>query len=200
MHQLLHNKSLRLWILLVTLAVSAVFSFMLNRRANLSEDLQNAQRGQQSADFIIHNFQGVSYDKNGNQQYELQAQTLTQRSNDFTELEKPIITTREQGADIWRISADSGSIKKDQQVITLQQNVLLTQTQTNNPPILSTQHLQIFPERDLVTTDHQVQITQASGKILSTGMTGKTHSREVILERDVSGHYDPPAKPQPPPS
>lgn len=198
MHQLLHNRSLRLWILLLALAASATLSFMLNRRTSLSENSQNAEQNKTPAEFIIHNFQGLTYDKNGVLQYEMLAKTLTQRSNDLTELEKPIITTREQGAEVWRISADSGNIHKPQQLITLQYNVLLTQAQTSNPAALSTEHLQIFTERDLVTTDHQVQITQASGKIQSTGMTGKIHSREVILERDVSGHYDPPSKPQPP--
>lgn len=197
MHQLLHNKSLRLWVLLLTLVASAALSLLLHRRTDLTDNLQKAQRGQQVADFIIHTFQGFTYDQNGVLQYEMRAQTLTQLPDDLTQLEKPIITTREQGADVWRISADSGQIDKHQQLITLQHNVILTQTDNSNPPTLSTEHLQIFPERDLVTTDHQVQITQASGKIQSTGMSGKIHSREVILERDVSGHYDPPAKPLP---
>jgi hypothetical protein len=192
MHQLLHNKSLRLWLLLLTLAASAAVSMLLYRRANLDSTQQRAQQGQQTADFIIHTFKGLTYDQNGVLQYEMLAEQLIQYPNALTQIKKPIITTGEKSAAIWRISADTGSIDKQQQLITLQDHVLITQAQNAEPPIFTTTYLQLFPERDLVTTDHQVQILQASGKILSTGMTSKIHSREVTLKSDVSGHYDPP--------
>ncbi len=200
MHQLLHNKSLRLWLLLLTLVTSASLSYLLYHHANMQETLQKGQSGELAADFIIHTFQGLTYDQDGVLQYEMLAEKLTQFPNALTQLIKPIITTHEKDTHVWRISAETGSIDKRQQLITLQNRVLLTQAENSALPILSTNYLQLFPERDLVTTDHQVQIIQASGKILSTGMTGKIHSREVTLERDVSGHYDPPTKPKMPPT
>lgn len=187
---ILYQPSWRVWMLALLLVVSTALGLFLYEQSRYALSQKNQQQPQ-NVEFIIHRFEGLAYDHDGTLQYSVDAETLTQYISAMTKLDNPVITTGDAKQPIWIVRAKQGFINKALQKITLEKQVVLSRAQQSNPPQLTTEVLDIFPEKDWFNTDHQVQITHASGKIRAVGMHGKIRSQELTLESQVSGYYDP---------
>ena len=131
-------------------------------------------------DLFMRNFTMTVMNKKGTPSHTLQA-SYFEHYNDSTNahLEKPVIRLL-QIDNNWKISAETGEIDDDHSQITLYENVVMTQQETQFPIQIETSQLEIDASRQIAKTDQAVHITQKGFNLQSQGM----------ILNNISGHFE----------
>jgi len=115
--------------------------------------------------------------------------------DDSTQLESPVTTVFEDGAEVWRASAGHGTVSADATRIALADRVVLERLPGagRQPLRVETATLRIEPPRDLAETAAPVQITAPRYRIDAVGMRVRLIDGQRIIEltSQVRGRYDP---------
>ena len=57
---------------------------------------------------------------------------------------------------------------------------------------VNSEYMLVLPEKDIVTTDRQVDVRSDGMQLSGTGMVANNSTRQLTLENSVSGIYPPP--------
>jgi lipopolysaccharide export system protein LptC len=159
--------SWRTLLTLVLLIAAAISGWSVwQQRPGRATPQSNSER----ADYLLHDFEIVVLDKQGNESFTLRAPTLARRPGDRTmALETPrfVIPPRAGSSESpWHVQARDGWVSASGEEVRLRGDVVATTTGRDDTPLrLATERLNVFPEAQRARAPTPVTITQP-GSIL----------------------------------
>lgn len=140
-------------------------------------------------DLFMRDFTLTSMDEKGNPSYKLQASYFEHyKDNTSSLLEKPIIHFL-QNNNRWVISAKTGEIDNDQKQITLHDEVVMQQQETDFPVQVKTNYMEIDTDKQIAISNQKVNISHRQLKLQSEGMILNNTTGELELLASVKARY-----------
>jgi len=140
-------------------------------------------------DLFMRDFTMTAMNESGTPSHTLQASYLEHYSDGKnSRLEKPVIRLL-QASGNWIISAETGIIDDDQSQITLYENVVMSQQETEFPIQIETSQLEIDTTRQIAKTDQAVHIVQKGFNLQSQGMMLNNISGNFELLANITSTY-----------
>ncbi len=130
-----------------------------------------------------------SMDKKGQPYYTLTAD-LMEHFNDTgeSEISEPVFNIN-RDEDAWVISARRGKIDDDSTWVTLNDEVVMLQKNSDNPLQLKTSKMRFNTKTQIAHSDKKVDITQGALSLKSNGMVFNNISGDLELLAGVNGIY-----------
>ncbi len=144
-------------------------------------------------DFIAEGFGVTKLGASGKAEYTLSAKRMLHYPDDeSTSVEAPRLVQRRDNASPVVIRADRGLISKNGEEARFFGNVVVVReaSQEQEELQLQTEYLQIVPDRDSVSTDSAVVVTEGRSKFSGVGMEFNNKTRQFDLHSRVRGTYD----------
>lgn len=140
-------------------------------------------------DLFMRDFSLTNMDKNGNPSYTLQA-SYFEHYNDNTRslIEKPVIHLL-QTNNRWMISAKTGEIDNEHNIIILHEDVVMQQQETDFPVRVETSQLEIDTVSQIARSHQTVNIIHKDLHLQSEGMILNNASGVLELLANVRGNY-----------
>lgn len=140
-------------------------------------------------DAYARDFTMLSMDKNGQPYYTLTAD-LMEHFNDSGEAEitQPVFNIDKDDS-AWVISARRGKIDDNNTWVTLNEDVVMKQTNSDSPLLLKTSKMRFNTKTQIAHTDKRVDITQGLLSLKSNGMVFNNKTGNLELLAGVNGIY-----------
>jgi len=168
-----------LTIALLLIAVVTTWSAWQGQEPDLLPELI-AQR----SDYVLYDFDLVSLNAEGGEAFTLSAPQLQQTPNARTlELTAPTFFIPQGDTRRWQLNADTGWVSASSDEIRLRGHVLATPMDDSNAkPRIETEALDVFPQRELATSEADVTLTRPGATMRGTGMRAHlAHNRVELL-------------------
>lgn len=172
---------------LVTLIIIALIGIW-----SILKDPEEAPVAVEDAHFVdayVKDFTMFSMDEHGQPYYTLTAQ-LMEHFNDTGEsdITQPVFNFSKDEKE-WVISAKRGKIDKDNIWVTLSDDVVMLQKNTNNPILLKTSKMKFNTKTQTAKSNKPVDITQGDMSLKSNGMIFHNITGNLELLAGVNGIY-----------
>ena len=172
---------------LVTLIIIALIGIW-----SVLEDPEEASVAVKDTHFVdayAKNFTMFSMNEHGQPYYTMTAD-LMEHFNDTgeSEITQPVFNINRDDKE-WVISAKRGKIDNDNTWVTLKQDVVMLQQNTNNPLQLKTSKMRFNTKSQIARSDKQVDITQGELSLKSNGMIFNNITGNLELLAGVNGIY-----------
>ena len=178
---------------LLLLSMLALLTFWINKTVQPSAPKIDGS-SRHDPDYIMSNFLTKQTDVNGNLRFQLAAVEMRHfPDDDSTYLESPRYTQFTIGKSPTKVESLRGLVSSDGEKVELFDNVKITRPAFANKgeSTLETNHLNIFPNQDLVSTDSPVIIRQAPKTVIyATGMIYEKKLGMLSLLHKVRAHYE----------
>ena len=140
-------------------------------------------------DAYARDFTMLSMDKDGQPYYTLTAD-LMEHFNDSGEAEitQPVFNI-DKNDNAWVISARRGKIDDNNIWVTLNEDVVMLQTNSDNPLQLKTSKMRFNTKTQIAHSDKRVDITQGALSLKSNGMVFDNKTGDLELLAGVNGIY-----------
>ncbi|MCK5001703.1 MAG: LPS export ABC transporter periplasmic protein LptC [Gammaproteobacteria bacterium] len=140
-------------------------------------------------DVFIQDFTLTAMSDDGKPAYILKAKRLEHyNDSNYAVINEPVIQLK-QGDHRWLISANSGEIDDENQIIILRNSVVLQQQDKAQPIRLETEQLEIDTRQQIAKSMHTVSIIQQEFTLQSKGMILDNASGQLELLNSVTGRY-----------
>jgi LPS export ABC transporter protein LptC len=131
------------------------------------------------------------FDANGGVRHALQAERLEQWPGEAqARLVEPRLALTDQRSQRWTASARRGWISDDQQRIVLEQQVRLQQEPEKAGPVVTTEHLRIARQGDVIETDSPVALASGSWHFTAGGLRAEPGRQQLQLLGNVRGIHE----------
>ncbi len=142
-------------------------------------------------DLFIRDFTLTAMNENGEPDYTLQA-SYFEHFNDGSnsQIEKPVIHLLQANSN-WIITAKTGELDNDNNLIILHDDVVMLQQQTEFPVQIETSQLKINTSNQIARSDQPVNIIQRELKLKAKGMILNNSTGKLELLASVKGNYAP---------
>lgn len=149
-------------------------------------------RGKAEPDGFIVNGHYVSYDDKGRPEVRFSSPRIEQfdSSGLATMVAPEAELYGEPESRPWTVSADNGSLLRNENLLYLTGNVHMVQSSGDRNITLTTQTLTLDNDTGTAYTDAPVEITDATGTTRATGMTAWLNKRVLELNSQVEGRYE----------
>lgn len=138
------------------------------------------------------NLRQLSYNKDGEKQYLLEAETMIQFGvTDENQMVQPKVLFFHNQAPSWQTQAAKAVSTQQGSELLLTGNVLIRQQGVEPPATLETATLTLYPDRYFATTKDKVIIRQSGVYIEATGMEADLNRNKLILQKNVTSIYEP---------
>ena len=153
------------------------------------EDAPPVARDPHYVDAYVRDFTMLSMSKEGRPYYTLTAE-LMEHFNDTgeSEITMPVFNI-DRDDDAWVISARRGTIDDDNIWVTLNDDVVMLQKNTDNPLQLKTSQMRFNTRTQIANSNRHVDITQGELSLESNGMVYNNLTGNLELLAGVSGVY-----------
>lgn len=178
---------------LLLLSMLALLTFWINKTVQPSAPKIDGS-SRHDPDYIMSNFVTKQTDINGNLHFQLAAVEMRHfPDDDSTYLQRPRYTQFTLGKAPTQVEALRGVVSADGEKVELFGNVKITRPAFagKGESTLDTDHLNIFPNKDIVRTESPVIIRQAPKTVVyGTGMLYEKKLGTVTLFHKVRAHYE----------
>ncbi len=177
--------------LLLLLALAAA-SFWLERAVQ-APDYDKTGKLRHDPDFIAEDFGITKMGANGKPEYSLSAARMLHYPDDeSTDIVEPRLVQRHDDAAPIEIRADRGLISRNGEEASFFGNVVVVREASAQRSELrmQTEYLQIYPDRDLASTNRPVTITEGRSRLAGVGMELNNKTRQFTLLSQVRGTFD----------
>jgi len=149
--------------------------------------------GTPRSEYVLHEFDLVSLNAQGEEAFTLSAPQLRQTPGARTlELTTPTFLIPRGETDYWQVNADSGWISASSDEVRLRGSVVATPGGNANAHTrIETEALDIFPQKELATSDANVTLTRPGATMRGTGMRAHLRHNRVELLSKVTIRHDP---------
>lgn len=140
-------------------------------------------------DMYVKDFTMVSMNEDGQPYYTLEA-VLMEHFNDTgeSEITEPVFNIN-RNDNAWVISARRGTIDDQNIWVTLNDNVVMLQKNTDNPLELKTSKMRFNTKTQVANSNRPVDITQGTLSLKSNGMIFNNMTGKLELLAGVNGTY-----------
>lgn len=152
-------------------------------------------RGPSEPDGFVVNGRYRSFDQNGQLETVVYSPRIEQfEARNLATMVLPDATLYDpESATTWRLIANQGELRKEQDIIELEGDVLVRRPLANGEVgTLEAEHLTLDNKQRTVYTDTPVVLREAHGVTRATGMKAWIDDRVVELKSQVKGRYDTP--------
>lgn len=152
-------------------------------------------RGPTEPDGFVVNGRYRSFDQNGQLETVIYSPRIEQfEARNLATMLLPDATLHDpESATTWTLTANQGELRKDEDIIDLEGDVLVRRPLANGEvATLEAEHLTLDNKQRTVYTDTPVVLTEAHGVTRATGMKAWIDDRVLELQSQVKGHYDTP--------
>ena len=175
-----------LTLILLIIAIAAGWA-IIRQRANLSA----TGAAQARPDYILHDFEIITLQKDGTEGFTLQAPKLARTpGNHEMNIDQPTFLFPDKSGNRWRSRSATGWVNGEGSEVRLRGNVVL-----DNPGgkrmTVQTEALNVYPDANRATSDQQVTITQPGATIRGRGLEAQLDTQRVILKSEVRASYAP---------
>ncbi len=176
--------------LILFLIIAAVAWWTITEDYSDDNQLQSA-RSKQFVEIFMNDFELTAMDENGVPGYLITGNRL-EKYNDSsdTNIEQPVFHILQKDKE-WKINAATAIINNEDEIVTLENNVIMQQQNIEPAVTIRTQKLTIDIKKQLASTRQPVEITQGDSLLKSTGMIFNNITSEMELYSNVSGYYLP---------
>ena len=177
--------------LLLLLALAAA-SFWLERAVQ-APDYDKTGKLRHDPDFIAEDFGITKMGANGKPEYSLSAARMLHYPDDeSTDIVEPRLVQHHDDAAPIEIRADRGLISRNGEEASFFGNVVVVREASAQRSELrmQTEYLQIYPDRDLASTNRPVTITEGRSRLAGVGMELNNKTRQFTLLSQVRGTFD----------
>ena len=178
---------------LLLLSMLALLTFWINKTVQPSPPKIDGS-SRHDPDYIMSNFVTKQTDINGNLHFQLAAVEMRHfPDDDSTYLQRPRYTQFTIGKAPTQVEALRGIVSADGEKVELFGNVKITRPAFagKGESTLDTDHLNIFPNQDIVRTESPVIIRPAPKTVVyGTGMLYEKKLGTVTLFHKVRAHYE----------
>ena len=147
------------------------------------------------SDYVLHDFEMVALDANGNESFTLRAPKLERDPADETmEIVTPLflIPPREGSGDAWQVTAEHGWVSANGDELRLRDAVKAeSDGSTGAPVVVRTEQLNVFPEADRVASPVAVSIDRPGSILRGVGLEVSLASKQYTLQSEVTSRYVP---------
>jgi len=142
----------------------------------------------QRSDYVLYDFDLVSLNTEGGEAFTLSAPQLQQTPGARTlELTTPIFLIPQGETKRWQVNADSGWISAASDEVRLRGSVIATPVDdASAKPRIETEALDVFPQKQLATSDAVVTLTRPGATMRGTGMRAQLDHNRVELLSNVT--------------
>lgn len=172
---------------LLTLVIIAMIGVWAVLKA--PEEAPVVARDPHYVDAYVKDFTMQSMDESGRPYYTLTAE-LMEHFNDTgeSEITAPVFNI-DRNKDTWIISAKHGTIDDDNIWVTLKDDVVMLQRNSDNPLKLTTSKMRYNTRTQIANSDKRVDITQGKLSLRSNGMVYNNQTGNLELLAGVNGIY-----------
>ena len=169
---------------LIIIALIGIWSVM-----EAPDDVPVVVKDPHFVDAYARDFTMLSMNKDGQPYYTLTAD-LMEHFNDTgeSEITQPVFNIDKDDS-AWVISARRGKIDDDNTWVTLNEDVVMLQNNTDNPLQLKTSKMRFNTKTQIAHSDKRVDITQGALSLKSNGMVFNNKTGNLELLAGVSGIY-----------
>lgn len=184
---------------LALLALLALLTLWIERSVQPPEKkLDGSTR--HDPDYILNNFTTTRTDINGNLKYVLSAEEMKHYpDDDTTELRKPHFTQFSVEKPYTKVESDRGFVSSDGENVQFLGNVKVVRQafKDRGELTVTTDFLDVVPDKEIATTDRPVTIHQAPDTVIhAVGMIYDKKQKTLQLKSRVRAHYVKPPAPQ----
>ncbi|MGC2047659.1 MAG: LPS export ABC transporter periplasmic protein LptC [Gallionella sp.] len=190
------STRVRYWLPLLPLIALLGATYWLNQQAQ-PDPVQPDGSSRHDPDTVVENFSAVKLNKHGTPYFIMSAARMQHYpDDDSTALEAPSLTLLAEDSPPLLATADSGSISRRGDEMSLQGGVkVLRGTGVNQDQLkLQTEFLNIIPDQDLASSDRAVTVTEANTTVNAIGIELNNKTRTIKLLSNVKSEYVPPGK------
>ena len=169
--------------------VSMVFQY---RQPTTPEQQLAKTEPEPEADYYFVGTLSKHYNEQGRFDYEFHARRVEHFvTGDFTLVDAPnMILYPEKGVP-WQVQARQGRGVAGNETVELWEDVLVNRDSPDNPLQMNTETLALQPARNLATTEDDIVITSAQGRVDATGMKAYIDKNRLELLSNVRVQHDP---------
>lgn len=173
-----------LTLILLVVAVLAGWAIIRQRAS-----LQATGEAEARPDYILHDFEIITLQKDGSEGFTLQAPKLARTpGNHEMDIDQPTFLFPDKSGNRWRSRSATGWVNGEGSEIRLRGNVVL-----DNPGgkrmTVQTEALNVYPDANRATSDQQVTITQPGATIRGRGLEAQLDTQRVTLKSEVRARY-----------
>jgi len=155
-------------------------------------DVDAPVRGSGKSGYVLHDFEVIALDSQGQQAFTLRAPTLERNSVDKTmTIATPLFLIPDDSGAEWQLRSTTAWVSADNSEIRLRDKVVGNSPPTRSPAVFKTEQLNAFPEKKLVTSGVLVTVTSPGSTMHGTGMRGHLSDNRIELLSKVRMTYDP---------
>lgn len=146
-------------------------------------------------DYVLHDFELIALDAAGNESFTLRAPRLARDPDDETlSLQTPLFLVPDDDPDSdgrWTMRSQTGWVSADSSEVRLRGDVVAESPPGASPTTLKTEQLNLFPDKDLATSDVVVAVISPGTTMQGTGMRAHLDEERIELLSKVSITDDP---------
>jgi lipopolysaccharide export system protein LptC len=146
------------------------------------------------SDYVLHDFDLVSLDAEGHESFSVAAPYLERDPGGRSlSLRKPEFSFPDRQEGRWLATSEKAWVAEKGLEIRLIEQVRFTgpASPRGERTRLATEHLQVFPKRDLALSQDPVTITRADSILQGTGLHADMKAHRIQLLSQVKGRYAP---------
>lgn len=180
------------WLPLVIIGVLVVLTAWLGQLAQVPQSNGTGKVGHKP-DYFVENFNATAFDVSGEPRYRLNAvRMIHYMDDDTTTLDAPWFVREGAGVTRVVVRALRGLVSPDGENVDFIGGVRMMQERAagRTPMELTTEHLRVVPDRDLISTDRPVVLKEGGSEVRGQAMVADGRQRTLELQGRVKGVYE----------
>lgn len=175
---------------LVLLVAAAVSGWSAWKQRDVPEPESSAV---ERSDYLMRDFEMISLDDQGKESMTLRAPEMQRNPKDETfTITTPLFLLPDNEGHHWEMRAKSGWVSPKGDELRLTGDVKGTSPkQAAVPSTFDTQRLNVFPRKNLASTDAAVTITRPGSILSGVGFETNTRTRQYAFKSQVKTRYEP---------
>ncbi len=176
---------------LVLLLAAAISGWSLWKQR---PDQAAAPAGNTRSDYLLHEFELVALDAQGQESFTLRAPQLARDPNDRSmQLQTPLFLIPARAgssAGAWEVRANTGQVNAEGDELRLRGAVEAKTADTATRPVqMSTEQLNIYPQQRRASSQAKVTIVQPGLILSGHGLEANLDDSQLLLKSDVKARY-----------
>lgn len=145
------------------------------------------------SDYLMRDFEMISLDEAGQESVALRAPEMQRNAADQTfQIETPLFLLPDSKGRHWEMRSNTAWVSPKADEIRLQGEVDGRSPQGDAAPTtFSTERLDVFPRRNLATTEAAVTLTRPGSVISGVGFETNTRTQQYTFKSQVRSRYEP---------
>ncbi|MDO5611343.1 MAG: LPS export ABC transporter periplasmic protein LptC, partial [Pseudomonadota bacterium] len=143
-------------------------------------------------DYVLHNFEAITLDKQGRESFTLQAPNLARNpDNREMNIDQPTFLFPDKSGSRWRSQSKTAWVNADGSEVRLRGDVRFDNPNGDKQMRMETEALDVFPDANRASSDQHVTITQPGSIIRGRGLEAQLDENRVTLKSEVRAQYAP---------